>query len=38
MLQVKFRNGHESRGAYKADQLRWTDENDGWDVVEVRRV
>ena len=38
LLRVMFRCGVESRFAYAAKQLRWTDTGDEWDIVGVRRA
>lgn len=38
LLQIRFRNGLESKEAYTAGQMRWTQTGDDWDVVAVRRA
>lgn len=37
LLRVRFRNGVESSVGYTANQLRWTDTGDDWDVVACQR-
>jgi hypothetical protein len=32
-LRVRFRNGQVSRWTYRADQMRWTDTGDDYDIV-----
>jgi hypothetical protein len=40
LLNVRYRNGLESKHAYTAKQLRWdhTPHNDPWDITHVRRA
>lgn len=39
LLQLRFRNGLESKEAYTADQIsRWWHDHTDWDVMAVRRV
>jgi hypothetical protein len=38
LLRVKFRNGHISIHAYRADQLRWDHRGSDWDIIEVGRA
>jgi hypothetical protein len=38
-LLIKFRNGLESKVAYRADQIaRWWHDGSDWDVIAVRRA
>lgn len=37
-LRVQYRNGMIDKHEYTAEQLRWTDTGDSFDVVAVRRV
>jgi len=37
-LQVRFRNGMESRWTYTAGQLRWTDTGCEFDIVAARKA
>jgi hypothetical protein len=38
LLLLKFRNGLESKKGYTANQIRWSQVGDPWDVIEVARV
>lgn len=35
---VQYRSGYVDRWDYKADDLRWTDTGDSFDVVAVRKA
>ena len=37
-LWCKFRNGTVLKEPYRADQVRWTDTGDEFDIVEVARA
>lgn len=38
LLNLKFRNGEQSRFPYLASRIRWTDTGDDWDVVAYARA
>jgi hypothetical protein len=38
LLHVRFRNGEVSKQPYRADQMRWSQSGDPWDVVAVARA
>lgn len=37
-LRVQFRNGYVCKWEYTAEQMRWSDTGDSFDIVAVKRV